>query len=218
MEFGNAFSFPFSDQDWIKKIGIIALVSLIPIIGQMVLLGWAFQITRQIIKNEGVHLPELNFSEQLTLGFKGFVIGLVFSLPGMIFQIPIHIVGPITSGTGFDEQSLSWLVIAIGICCGGFQLIYSLIASYLLPAAYANFLAKDSLGAGFHLGEIIGLVKAAPVAYLLVLLGGILCFFIGMAGLIACIIGVFVTMTYSQAVLAHLTGQAYREAQAVKVA
>lgn len=217
MEFGKAFSFPFSDQDWMKKIGIIALVSLIPIIGQMVLLGWALQITRKIIQNEVVQLPELNFSEQLNLGFKAFIIGLVFSLPGMIFQIPIQVVQPVTSWLGFDEGSISWLVIGLGVCCGGFQFIYTLIASYIIPAAYSNFLAKDSLRAGFHLGEIFGLVKAAPVAYLMVFLGSILCFFISMAGLIACVIGVFVTTTYSQAVLAHLTGQAYKQAQAIQV-
>lgn len=216
MDFGKAFSFPFDDEEWLKKIGIMALITLIPILGPIVLLGWALQIARQIIHNETVHLPDLDFSEQLNLGFMAFVIGFVFALPGMIFQIPIQIIEPIAASLDINNQSVAWMVILVGLCCGGFQFIYSLVAAYILPAAYGNFLSKGRLSAGFELGEIFKLVKAAPVAYLLVLLGGFLSFLISLAGLIACIIGVFLTMAYSQVVVAHLTGQAYKQAEAIK--
>ena len=39
MEFSKAFTFVFSDQSWIKKILILGLVSLIPIIGWMGYIG-----------------------------------------------------------------------------------------------------------------------------------------------------------------------------------
>jgi hypothetical protein len=213
MEFGKAFTFVFSDQSWIKKILILGLVSLIPIIGQMVLLGWSLQITRQIIKNEVFTLPDLHFGEQLSLGFKGFVIALVFALPAILFSLPGAAVGPLGQAFGFDEKSLSTMTILVSICCGGIQLIYSVGIAFFLPAAYGNFVDKGILSAGFRLGELFRLVKASPVAYLLVVLGSMLASFIAGLGLIACIIGAIFTFTYSQAVVAHLTGQAYREAQ-----
>ncbi len=41
MEFGKAFTYVFEDKDWLKKIGIAALVSLIPLIGQLIVMGWS---------------------------------------------------------------------------------------------------------------------------------------------------------------------------------
>jgi uncharacterized membrane protein len=40
MDFGRAFSFVFEDPDWLKKVAIAGLVMLIPVIGQLVVLGW----------------------------------------------------------------------------------------------------------------------------------------------------------------------------------
>jgi len=40
MDFGKAFSFVFEDEDWIKKIGVGGLISLIPVIGVFLVLGW----------------------------------------------------------------------------------------------------------------------------------------------------------------------------------
>jgi len=214
MEFSKAFTFVFSDQGWIKKILILGLVSLIPIIGQMVLLGWSLQITRQIIKDEVFNLPDLHFGEQLSLGFKGFVIALVFSLPALLFSLPSIAVGPLGEALEFDEQTLTPIILLVSVCCGGIQLIYSVGLAFFLPAAFGNFVDKGFLSAGFRLGELFRLVKAVPVAYLLVVVGSMLASFIAGLGIIACVIGAIFTFTYSQAVVAHLTGQAFREAQA----
>ena len=177
-------------------------------------MGWSLQITRQIIKNEVFNLPDLHFGEQLGLGFKGFVIALVFALPAILFSLPSVAVGPLGEAFDFDEKSISTMLMLVSICCGGIQLIYSVGLAFFLPAAYGNFVDKGFLSAGFRLGELFRLVKAAPVAYLLVVLGSMLASFIAGLGIIACVIGAIFTFTYSQAVVAHLTGQAFREAQA----
>jgi len=49
-------------------------------------------------------------------------------------------------------------------------------------------------------------------AYFIVLLGTIVAGLIAPIGLIACIIGVLLTYTYSMAVMGHLYGQAHLEA------
>jgi hypothetical protein len=212
MEFGTPFSFPFKDQDWFKKIIIPGLVAIIPIVGQMTLFGWGLDVARRLIKNEPVLLPEFDFGRQLAQGFKGFVISLVYSIPLIIFILPINLV-PII-GSSMDSNTLQYLTIGVGCICGGLALIYAIAMALMLPASLGNFLAKDSLGAGFKIGEVFGLVKAAPVAYLLVLVGGIIAGIISGLGSIGCGVGILLTAPFGMAINGHFMGQAYKEAMA----
>ena len=98
------------------------------------------------------------------------------------------------------------------ICGGCVTFILAILAAFIIPAAYANFAVKGSFGAAFSFGEVFGLIKAAPGAYVLVLLGSILAGIIGMLGVIACVIGVIFTMAYASAIMGHLYGQAYNAA------
>jgi 4-hydroxybenzoate polyprenyltransferase len=40
MDFGLAFSYPFQDQDWFKKIAIAAVIALFPVVGWFAVFGW----------------------------------------------------------------------------------------------------------------------------------------------------------------------------------
>ena len=75
MDFGKAFSYVFDDEDWIKKIGIGALLSLIPIVGWFVILGWGVEITKRVINKNPEILPDWSdFGGYLTRGFLAFVV------------------------------------------------------------------------------------------------------------------------------------------------
>ena len=54
------------------------------------------------------------------------------------------------------------------------------------------------------------MIRSAPGAYLIVLLGYLVASFIASLGIIVCVIGMFVTGAYAAAVSGHLFGQAYR--------
>lgn len=56
------------------------------------------------------------------------------------------------------------------------------------------------------------MVRAAPSAYLIVLLGSIVAGLVGSLGIILCVIGVVFTYAYAMVVNAHLWGQAYNVA------
>lgn len=47
MDFGSSFSFVFKDPDWVKKLLIMGLVTLIPVLGQLVLMGWMAEVLRR---------------------------------------------------------------------------------------------------------------------------------------------------------------------------
>ncbi|MDZ4158912.1 MAG: DUF4013 domain-containing protein [Anaerolineaceae bacterium] len=214
MEFGLAFSYQFKDPDWIKKIALAGLFSLIPVVGVFFLMGWSVEVTRRVILKDPNPLPELNFGAYLGKGFQLWVIGLVYALPIFILTIPIMLVPPLGVAVELDENTLGIVMAAISICCGGLIFLYSLLLALMLPAAYGNFAAKGSIGAGLRFGEVFGLVKAAPVAYLLCLVGSLVAGFIAPLGSIACGLGVVVTGAYSLSMLFHLYGQAYNQALA----
>ncbi len=210
MEFGLAFSYVFEDSDWFKKIALAALVSLIPIIGQIFLIGWALEITRRVIKNDPTPLPDLDFGENLGRGFKAFVVGLVYALPIFVLMIPNFIAPFMIEIIGEDAGGV--IAILFTVCSSVLVFVYSLLMAFLLPAAYGRVADTGNLGDGLKIGEVFKLVKKAPTAYLIVLVGSILAGLIGQLGVIACGIGVLLTYTYSMAIMGHFWGQAYKEA------
>jgi hypothetical protein len=72
------------------------------------------------------------------------------------------------------------------------------------------------MSAGFRFGEVFGMVRAVPVAYLMALLGGFVASIIASLGVILCVIGILFTAVYAYTINAHLYGQAYNEAAAAR--
>ncbi len=217
MDFAKPFSYVFEDQNWIKKLAIAGLITLIPVVGWLYLLGWGLEITRQLIKGEPVILPETDFSKYLIRGLKAWVIGLVYSIPSIILQIPAQIANFMASSSNsFDDGSgvMTGGITVLILCTSVLNLIYSLLMAFIIPAAYDLFLVhNEEIGAGFRFGEIFAMIKKVPVAFLLVLVGTIISGFVGGLGVIACVIGLIVTIPYSVLIMSHFYGQAYLEAQ-----
>ncbi len=214
MKFGDAFTFVFQDQDWFKKLIIPGLVLLIPIIGQLVVMGWYLRVTQNVIRNNPSPLPELNFGEDLGLGFKAFVVALVYSIPLMVVYLPVGIIGALASNS--NEDVFVTLVGIVSVCGGLVALIYGIALALALPAAYARVAMEGTIGAGLKFGEVLSMVKNALVPYLLVALGSIAASFIASLGSVACGIGVLLTVPYSMVIMGHLYGQAYMEAKGLE--
>ena len=223
MQFGRAFSFAFEDKDWLKKIGIAALVSLIPLVGQIFLLGWGFEVTRRVIAREAVPLPDWSdFSGHLVRGLKVTLVYIVYVLPILILTacMQVGMIGTSMLATGQESNgeaaAIASIVVAVSLGC--LMLIYALLMAFLLPAALGKMAATGNLGDAFRLGEVFKLVRAAPGVYVLAILGSILAGFVGSLGSIACGIGAVVTTAYAGTITGHLTGQAYLAASEPKPA
>ncbi|MHB8133243.1 MAG: DUF4013 domain-containing protein [Anaerolineaceae bacterium] len=207
MKFGDAFTFVFQDPDWFKKIIIPGLIGvLIPIIGQLVLLGWGLKVTLNIIRNNPNPLPEMDFGDDLSRGFKAGVVSFVYSIPMIIFYVPIII---LSAAAANGDDNMAVIVAIASTCFGLLMMLYGIAMAYILPAAYARTVVEDSIGAGLSIKEVFALIKKAPMSYLLVLVGVIASSFISSLGTIACGIGIFLTVPYASAMLGHLYGQAY---------
>jgi len=212
MKFGDAFTYVFQDPDWFKKIIIPGLIGvLLPIIGQMVLLGWGLKVTLNVIRNNPNPLPDMDFGGDLGRGFKAWVVSLVYGIPMFIFYLPIMIFSIIASESG--EQSMAVVTAIVGACFGLLMLLYGIVMGLLLPAAYARVAVEDTIGAGLAFKEVFNMVKKNLVTYLLILVGTIAASFISSLGSIACVIGIFLTVPYGTAIMSHLYGQGYLEAK-----
>jgi hypothetical protein len=208
MDFGQAFTFVFDDEEWIKKIGLGGLLCLIPIIGWLVVLGWGVEITKRVINKEAEILPDWSdFGGYLTRGFLVFLVIFIYMLPVTVFS---GCSGGLTAAAdSYGEDALltaAWIVTS---CISCFTFLYSIAAYLILPAAVAKYAMTGELGEAFKIKEIYSMVRDNLGTYGLVLLGGLVASLVSSLGVIACVIGVLFTMVYAMAINGHLWGQAY---------
>lgn len=209
MDFALAFSFPFQDQEWIKKIAIGAVLSL-TVIGLIPVFGWSLAVTKRVITGEAPTLPDWSdFGGHIVLAIKGIVVAFVFSIPILILTVPASL-----ATTLIESNDLAAVITLVNICLGCVVLLYSILLAFALPAAYGQLAATDSIGAALNVGKLLAMVRAAPSAYLIAVLGLIVAGFVSTLGTILCAVGVFATTAYAFAVEGHLYGQAYKEAAA----
>jgi hypothetical protein len=211
MNFGLSFSYIFKDEDWFRKVIVPALCMLIPIIGWMVTLGWALQVAKNVMDGVEEPLPELNFGDDILRGLFAFLISFIYSLPVSILS---GISGGVERLSLLGNGEFTW---GIGLFTGAVGLVsffLGLFTTFLSLGAIANYIDKGDFGAAFRLGEVWQLVTANAGDWVLVMLGTVIAVgLIGPLGTIACVIGVFLTLSYGMAVAGHLLGQAHVRAQ-----
>ena len=104
MDIGKSFTFVFEDPNWASKIIIGGLITLIPIVGWLFVIGYLVAIARNIINGDQQPLPEWSdFGQIFVDGIYGFVIAFVYVLPiivvSCIFWAPASLIAP-DSGDG----------------------------------------------------------------------------------------------------------------------
>jgi hypothetical protein len=223
MNFGRAFTFAFEDPDWIKKVGIAAVVILIPVVGSIVLMGWGLEITRRVINNDPQPLPDWSdFGSFLSKGFQAFVAVLVYILPILvIYGCGISVTVGITAAAGNSDNAdmMGGILTASMFCMYCFVFLFAILAGLVIPPALGNLAATGTLGAAFRFSEVFGLLRAAIGPYVLSVLAVIVASMVlSPLGSAICGIGVLATSAYLTVLSSHLYGQAYNVAKAAQSA
>jgi hypothetical protein len=212
MDIGKAFTYIFDDQEWLMKVGIAALVTLIPIIGTLAVLGWMLEITRRVIQNQTPVLPAWdNFGGYLSRGFMAFVIGFIYALPVVVISACMQ--GALVPLYNQNNDAMNLAASGLTLVLGCLSVIYGILLGLVLPAAFARYADTGVVADAFKFTEVFKLVRAAPSAYLLVLIGSLLASVAASLGFIACFIGILFTSALAMAVNGHLYGQAYNVAR-----
>jgi hypothetical protein len=219
MDFGKAFSFTFEDPDWVKKVLLGGVISLVPILN-FASTGYSLEVTRRVINNNPRPLPEWDdIGGKLVKGLLYTVIAFVYALPILLLvclmQGGLAVLGGAASSSSRGSDAAGGAAAIISICFSCLMLIYGVFMGIVLPAAIGNYAAKDQLGAAFRFGDIISLVQKNISMYLMVLVIEIAAGLVAsIVGSIACGIGILFTGFWSLLVIGFATGQAYREASA----
>jgi hypothetical protein len=213
MDIGKAFSFVFDDEQWVTSIliaGLISLLLFIPLVNigvALLLLGYMLETARNVAMNSPRPLPQWsNFGEKFSLGFAGFVISLVYSLPILVIVGLGSCVAVLLGSTAGSEEGVAAAIVGSMFCLIPLALVLGLLVAPLMLAAMARYLQTGSIGAALRFGEVIAMVRQDLGGWVVLWLLSILCGLVASLGS-AVIIGFIFTYPYSQAVFGHLLGQ-----------
>ncbi|MBL7201474.1 MAG: DUF4013 domain-containing protein [Anaerolineae bacterium] len=217
MDLARSFSYVTEDQEWWKKILLGGVISLIPVVGQIYLMGYALEALKNVIAGREVPLPEV------TEDFGGKLLkGLLLSVIVFIYFLPVTVIGA-GSGIGSalitnvvdDPDAVNAIVSIWSGCLGCISLILGIAIGLLMPFVWSRYAETEQFEEAFKLGEIFQMLKSNLGSTFVVLIvnsvAGLLAFFVG---LIFCVIGLLFTMFYVQLVTVFLYGALYRQAKA----
>ena len=228
MDIGKSFSYPFEDKQWVSKMGLGAIISLVPILN-FAMTGYMIQIVRNLLQGEQEPLP--NWDD---LG-KKFMDGLMLVLAGLVYALPIIVLSclpfsvlavPAMLSSNGDAQGISdaltgvGSVLLVGMSC--LFIVYGLVLSVIFPAIYVIYAREGTFASCFKLREVFDIIGKnagafftawgmSLVAGLVVgLVAGIVSSVLGLIPCLGWIVSIVITLgigVYMSMIYAHLFGQ-----------
>lgn len=213
MDISRAFSYVFDDEEWVKKVLVGGLITLIPLLGSFIVYGYSIEIARRVHRSPDMNeLPEWDdFGGYLTRGFI-FWLGLALWASPFILLIIGMIVMAIVLAAATGEEAVFGVSMTVGfITLLPAIMLYSLVSAVVIPVLLGRFAIRGRFGAMFEFGAILDDARRIGGVPLL-LLGGtyFAADYLGGFGIFLCLMGVIFTGFYGRLVIAHAAGQTYR--------
>lgn len=209
MQLEEAVTFIWKDRKWLEKtaVGVLFTLLSLVLVGIPFLSGYWIQAVRQAARGPVVGLPEWT-----DLGRK-FSEGLAVVLIIIGWQITPWMLQLLTSGlSGLldarfqDNVGVAFLVLCMQ-CVG---LLINLVFWVGLTAGLIRYAESERLAQAFNLAGIVALLRRRGGRFLAALLLSWVLTFLGLFGLALCFVGIFLTVFWSQMILANLYGQVVR--------
>ncbi|MBX0330394.1 DUF4013 domain-containing protein [Oscillochloris sp. ZM17-4] len=218
MDIGRAFSYVLEDEEWLTVILLGGLILIVPIFGQIVLVGFVLEAARNVAAGQSRPLPKWNhLGETFGLGLPGIAIQIVYALPLILLSVAFMCLGLLGSSLLAAADSASGpggLILAAIFCLIPLTIVLSLIIQPLTIAATVRYLQTGSLGGALQVGEAVRMVRSDLGGWLVLWLLQILCGIVGGIGGVFLGFGALFTTVYGQAVFGHLLGQTLARAMA----
>jgi hypothetical protein len=178
--------FPFRDPEWKRKVLIGCLITLasviIPLLPFLVLIGYAGQIMKRLLRGDGqLALPEWDdWSQMLVDGLKIWGVSLIYGLPILLLVLVafgglfIPMFGSIALAQNSQTEGLSVLVSLCGF--GGGTMLFmlamlgSIVVGFFSSAAIGHMVTKDDFSAAFDFKGWWPILKAGFTSFLVVYL------------------------------------------------
>ena len=200
----DAFLWPFKDPQWASKIMLIALISVIPVIGLMNGLGWMIGSLRNL-RSGDERLAPADFSH-LGIGARLFLVQLLYGLAVAVVAAVAYVpAGLLAAATSNGSSNAGLIVLALLLYLVGFgaATLGSLAVLFMTPAIV---LAVDSggIGGGLNVPAVLRQTRLSISNTLIAGLMLIAASFISSIGVVACFVGIFVTGAYAYAMQAWI--------------
>ena len=233
MDIEKSFTFPFEDKEWTSKLGLGAVISVVPILN-FAWSGYMVGIIRNVMNNASEPLPTWDdLGKRFMDGLIIIAASLIYALPMILFVcLPLSVIAfsGILSGNSNTEDIARTIAGAGGVlftcflCMFG---IYGLALSFIHPIVLVMFAREGTFASCFKLREAFDLISrnmapffAAWGLSLVAGLGvgfaiGIINMVVGWIPLLGWIVGTALGLlsgVYITSVYAHLFGQFGREA------
>ena len=208
MDYGNAFVYMFSSEDWIKKLILAVAMSLIPALGIFVVVGWALDVLRNLREGKPDPLPEWTgdeFARWLGRGMGLTVTVFTFLLPVIAVFIIIWSCGMIGTATVFSESDAGGTVALCMVCV--YILMY-FVAGLGALVAFVRYASTDRIDVGLEYSKNFQLVSTNIATLLIIVVLMLLMWIVaGIAGILTLGILYLALPVYSILVLANFGAQ-----------
>lgn len=132
----DALRYPFIQRGWQNSLLIATLLVCIPVIGWLILLGYAIRVTNRISRQRR-HLPPWDqYGQDFARGMYVSIGILLYGAPIIIFMVMTALVGWL----GGDEALL-----IVSCCVGGLLVVYGLVMVPFFASAIAWYARTASL-------------------------------------------------------------------------
>jgi hypothetical protein len=171
MDINKSFTYSFEDKQWITKLGLGAVIAIIPILN-FAWSGYMVGIMRNVMSNEAEPLP--NWDD---IG-KKFMDGLMLALAGLVYALPMLVViclpmgfmviPAMMSGNG-DMQDIANALAGTGsvlfLCLLCVFVIYALVLSVIYPAILVLYAREGTFASCFKFREVFDIISKNTAAF-----------------------------------------------------
>jgi len=169
VDLNRTLTFLGKDPNWPSKVGIGALVSLVPLVN-LAASGYAVNLFRNVLsgREDADVLPGWSdFGDHFLKGLVVFLIGLGYLV------VPLGMLGfalaPLAVAFFTDSQPVLALGVAGTVLLVGLAILLTLVLGVLSVEGSALYAESGSFPAAFRFGEILRRILAAPLDFLLAL-------------------------------------------------
>jgi hypothetical protein len=228
MDAEKSFTFPFEDKEWITKLGLGAIISMIPILN-FAWSGYLVGIIRNVMNHDPEPLPTWDdLDKKFREGLMLFGAGIIYALPLLIlFVLPLGLAafsGLFSGNSTMQDigRTMTEAGTVLFYCLLCVLIFYGIALSIVYPAILVMFAREETFAACFKLNEAFAMISKNAAAFLTAWglslaasLGvGLIIGFVNMVvGFVPCFgwsIGLVLSLgsgVYITAVYAHLFGQ-----------
>lgn len=207
LDFGRALGFFFQDPNWVSKMLMGTLFSLLSIfiVGSIFIAGYAVRLLRRTAQGEPYPLPEWDdLGGMFTEGLSALGAYLVHILP--VFALFFVAFVPLAVFGGRHEEpppAFLFLVIPLGFLA--FVAIFALLLYF--PAAFTRLAVEGRFGAAFEVDANWAFLKRNVSNYFLAIVAFLVANFIAQFGILLFCIGILPATFWSQCVGAYALGE-----------